>query len=48
MEGFKKKLYGVCSNENREAVLYEHFAGDNSSLKSTTKLKKYIYSTFYS
>ena len=48
MEGFRKKLYGVCPNENREVVLSDHFAGDNSSLKFRTKFrtKNYVLCNF--
>ena len=47
MEGFQKNLHGVYPNENREVVLYDHFASDNSSLKSIAKFrKKKNYATF--
>ena len=33
-------LKGESPNENREVVLYDHFAGDNSSLKFIIKFRK--------
>ena len=33
-------ITGKTPNENREVVLYDHFVGDNSSLKFIIKFRK--------
>ena len=33
---------GIYPNENREVVLYDYFAGDNSSLKFIIKFRKKV------
>ena len=36
-------LKGESPNENREVVLYDHFAGDNFDLKSRIRFRKNNY-----
>ena len=36
-------ILGSTPNENREVVLYDHFAGDNSSLKFMIKFRFFFF-----
>ena len=40
-------IFGANPNENREVLVYDHFAGDNSFLKFIIKLKRKKNMFFY-